>query len=196
MCSKKKTESVYSPEFVKEKLRAIPRETTPRRITPPIKRLCKRLVPEATPGFVPVLAAPSAKPNAICENVDEVIRVNGGEHAPGWLIWEMRGVLLNAERYSCWRSPEGDLIDVSPKPDGEKRILFLQSPEPWDGSRVCPITFALNDDEPVKKYIKLYQSERRLWVKDVTDFKRQKELYLAMVEMSDHLAAQKKKGKR
>ena len=195
MSAKKKQESIYSPEFIQKKLRAIPRETTPRRIAPPIKRLCKKLVADGLPDFVPVLAAPSAKPNAVYENVEDTIRVNGGEHAPGWLIWEMRGVLLNAERYTCWRSPEGDLIDVSPKPDKEKRILFLEGPEPWDGSRVCPTTYALVDDEPVKNYIKLYQAERRLWVKNVTDYARQKELTLAMVAMSDHLAAQKKRRK-
>lgn len=144
------------------------------------------------PTFVPVLAAPSAKVNAVHANVDDTIRVNGGEHAPGWLIWEMR-VLLNAERYACWRSPEGNVIDVSPKPDGEKRILFLESPEPWDGSRVCPATCALVDDEPVLQYIRIYQAERRQWAKEVTDFKLQKELYLAMVAMSDHLAAQRKR---
>lgn len=195
MSAKKQQENIYSPEFIQEKLRAIPRETTPRRITPPVKRLCKKLVADGMPGFVPVLAAPSAKPNAAHENVEDTIRINGGEHAPGWLIWEMRGVLLNAERYTCWRSPEGDLIDVSPKPDGEKRILFLEGPEPWDGSRICPTTYALVDDEPVKNYIKIYQSERRQWVKEVTDFARQKELTLAMVAMSDHLASHKKRKK-
>lgn len=193
--NKKKQDSIYSPEFIKEKLRAIPRETTPRRITPPIKRLCKKLVADGMPGFVPVLAAPSAKPNAAFENVQDTIHVNGGEHAAGWLIWEMRGVLLNAERYVCWRSPDGDVIDVSPKPDGEKRILFLEGLEPWDGSRVCPTTYALVDDEPVKDYLKIYQSERRQWVKNVTDFQLQKKLTYAMVAMSDHLASQKKRKK-
>ncbi len=193
MMERKKQQNVYSPDFVREKLRAIPRETTPRRITPPIKRLCKRLVADGLPRFVPVLAASSAKANAAHENVEDTIRVNGGVHVPGWLIWEMRGVLLNAERYACWRSAEGDLIDVSPKPDGEKRILFLEGPEPWDGSRVCPVTSALVEDEPVLEYIRLYQSQRRQWVNEITDFKLQKELYLAMVAMSDHLAAQKRK---
>ncbi len=193
MCAKKKSEDIYSPDFIREKLRAIPRETTPRRITPPVKRFCKRLVADAVPGFVPVLAASSAKVNASHENVEDTIRVNGGVHAPGWLIWEMRGVLLNAERYTCWRSPEGDVVDVSPKPDGEKRILFLEGPEPWDGSRVCPTTYALIDDEPVAEYIRLYQAERRQWANDVTDFKLQKELYMALVAMSDHLAGQKKR---
>ncbi len=195
MSAKKQQENIYSPDFIQQKLRAIPRETTPRRITPPIKRLCKKLVADGMPGFVPVLAASNATPNAAYENVEDTIRINGGEHAAGWLIWEMRGVLLNAERYTCWRSPEGDVIDVSPKPDGEKRILFLESPDPWGGSRVCPTTYSLVDDEPVKNYIKIYQSERRLWVKDVTDFARQKELTLAIVAMSDHLASQKKRKK-
>ena len=163
------------------------------RITPPIKRLCRKLAADSLPRFVPVLAASNAKANAAHENVEDTIRVNGGVHAPGWLIWEMRGILVNAERYTCWRSPEGDLIDVSPKPDGEKRILFLQGPEPWDGSRVCPTTCALVDDEPVLEYIRIYQSERRQWASEITDFKLQKELYLAMVAMSDHLAAQKKR---
>ncbi len=194
MCAKKQ-ENIYSPDVIQQKLRAIPRETTPRRITAPVKRLCKKLVADGMPGFVPVLAAPSAKANTAYENVEDTIRVNGGEHSPGWLIWEMRGVLLNAERYTCWRSPEGDLIDVSPKPDGEKRILFLEGPDPWDGSRVCPTTYALVDDEPVKNYIKAYRSERRQWAKEVTDFKLQKELYLAMIAMSDCLAEQKKRKK-
>jgi len=193
MNAKKKQENVYAPEFVEEKLRAMPRETTPRRVTPAVKRFTKRLVADAIPDFVPVLAAPSAKVNAAFENVEDTIAVNGGEHAAGWLIWEMRNVLLKAERYTVWRSPEGDLIDVSPKPDGERRILFLESPEPWDGSRVCPVAFALLDDEPVKKYIKLYHAEREKWVGELTDFHLQKELYMALVELSDHLAGKKKR---
>ncbi|MHB8902023.1 MAG: hypothetical protein ACYC6Y_24970 [Thermoguttaceae bacterium] len=195
MCPQKKPDNIYSPDFIRQKLRALPRETTPRRITAPIKRFCRTIVPDRLPDFVPVLAAPNAQPNAAHRNVEDTIGANGGGHAPGWLIWEMRGVLLNAERYICWRSPEGIVIDVSPKPDGEKRILFLEGSDPWDGSRVCPATAPLVDDPPVLEYVRVYQAERRQWAIEVTDFKLQKQLYLAMVAMSDHLATRKKGGR-
>ncbi len=35
------------------------------------------------------------------------------------------GLLLEAEFHTCLKDDDGNLIDVTPKPDGERNILFL-----------------------------------------------------------------------
>lgn len=44
----------------------------------------------------------------------------------GWLIWIMPGVMMiEAEFHSVWVSPTGEMIDITPKAQGENKILFL-----------------------------------------------------------------------
>jgi hypothetical protein len=103
-----------SSELVHTTLPALPRETTPKQVSPPVKRLCERLMPAREPCYVRVQAAPSAKINECYKNVQVLVQQKGGRNQTGWLIWEMKGVLLNAERRACWVSPSGELIDVTP----------------------------------------------------------------------------------
>lgn len=53
----------------------------------------------------------------------------------GWIIWEDPGLLVEAEFHVVWADPGGNLVDVTPKPDGEQRILFVRdSSVIWDFS--------------------------------------------------------------
>ena len=89
-------------------------------------------------------------------NVAQHVEQHGGERVTGWLIWEVRGVLLNAERHSCWCSPAGEMVDVTPKPDGEKRIVFQADAEPWDGNPECPVVQALSGARPIREYVRAF----------------------------------------
>jgi len=50
---------------------------------------------------------------------------HGGEAIFGWIIWEVPGLLLEAEFHTCYKDEDGKLIDITPKPDRERQILFL-----------------------------------------------------------------------
>ncbi len=61
----------------------------------------------------------------------------GGATVLGWCIWERPGINLHATFHTVWKSWNGELIDVTPKPDGEARILFLPDPTlVWEGKRI------------------------------------------------------------
>lgn len=68
-------------------------------------------------------------------NVTDAMLVGGGAAVTGWTVWETPGVLLEGEFHVVWSSPAGELVDVTPKPDGEARILFVRDNSvPWSFS--------------------------------------------------------------
>jgi hypothetical protein len=101
--------------------------TTPSRpLSPRVKRHCLSISP-AEPVF---LQFTSINPNYVkhnCHlNVAHLVRERGGRLVTGWMIWE--GPFIDAEFHSVWQDEEGRLIDVTPRADGEKTILFLPDP--------------------------------------------------------------------
>ncbi len=77
-----------------------------------------------SPQFVDIHPASQAVYENCFTNVDAVVEQQGGERIDGWLIWEWRGILLEAIFHAVWRDPEGSLIDVTPQGDGETKIVF------------------------------------------------------------------------
>ncbi|WP_156408872.1 hypothetical protein [Rhizobium sp. Root708] len=53
------------------------------------------------------------------------VQQDGGGPLHGWSIWELPDALWTAEFHVVWKAPDGTLIDVTPKPDGETSILFV-----------------------------------------------------------------------
>jgi hypothetical protein len=101
-------------------------ETTPDEITPEIPALCGAMG-ALPPSFVAVAPAPGARPGWCFANVDEAISKTGGVKVHGHLIWAAPG-WLNAEFHAVLRRPGGELVDVTPKADGETRVVFAEDP--------------------------------------------------------------------
>jgi len=57
-------------------------------------------------------------------NVLEQIRRAGGKRVNGWMIWD-NGKFVEGEFHSVWESPDGQLVDLTPRADREAEILFL-----------------------------------------------------------------------
>lgn len=102
------------------------KETTPDRVTDKIMELCSRIVPDAKPEYIQVEAQGWCLPMECFPNVERMVREHGGQQVNGWAIWQWANILVEAEAHSVWRSPEGELADITPHHDGEKRILFLR----------------------------------------------------------------------
>lgn len=60
-------------------------------------------------------------------NVAHRVKHHGGERVSGWMIWTSIH-FTEAEFHSVWRSPSGELVDVTPRVDGEQIILFVPDP--------------------------------------------------------------------
>jgi hypothetical protein len=101
------------------------RQTTP---TTPLSKtvtdLCEKISPGETPVFLDFSETDPRYAASNCHtNVFHLVREHGGERVNGWIIWE--GRFAEAEFHAVWRSPEGELYDVTPRADGEKTVLFL-----------------------------------------------------------------------
>ena len=104
-----------------------PTETTPQCISLELRKFCTTLSSE-TASYIPVIPDDHGLWGWCSDGVTEKIKAEGGEHAYGWTIWEWPKVLWTAEFHDVWRSPTGNLIDITPKPGNETKILFLHDP--------------------------------------------------------------------
>ena len=128
----------------------------PTSVTGPIADLCARLVANETPVHVPVRPAPGATPSDCFINADAYARKHGGSVLYGWQIWQWPGVLLDAEFHAVWRSPDGELVDVTPKLTGLSRVLFLADANAtYEGRQVENVYHPLSTDRDVARFIKL-----------------------------------------
>jgi len=100
-------------------------QTTPQKITKEILAFCKDIDPKSNPIFVDVHPAREVRFNYCLTDVPEYAWQHGGEAIFGWIIWEVPGLLLEAEFHTCYKDEDGKLINITPKPDGERQILFL-----------------------------------------------------------------------
>ena len=128
----------------------------PASVTIPIADLCARLVRDGTPVYVDVRPAPGATPTDCFINADAYAREHGGSVLYGWQIWEWPDTLLEAEFHAVWRSPGGELVDVTPKVMGCSQILFLANPSAtYEGRQVENVYHALSGDRDVEGFIEL-----------------------------------------
>jgi hypothetical protein len=77
----------------------------------------------------------------------------------GWLIWELTGYWLEAQRHAVIER-DGTLVDITPPLDGEARILFVRDSEwSFDYLNPKPLRKArrhlLTDDADVVKWARL-----------------------------------------
>lgn len=139
--------------------------TTPKAVDAVLSEFCRSVVADAVPEFVPVRPEGFAEYGYCHLNVREKVARDGGSCSAGWLIWLASDVFIEAEFHSVWRSPGGELIDVTPKPDGERRVLFVpDAGRVWDGGPPPPNLFRPLSDSPLASML---QS-----MKDLDDRKR------------------------
>ncbi len=100
-------------------------ESTPKEISALVKTFASQILTAVEPVFVPVKHDPYGLYGYCSDGVLGKIKHDGGSIRFGWAIWEWPDILFTAEFHSVWVSPNGELIDITPKPARETRILFL-----------------------------------------------------------------------
>jgi hypothetical protein len=87
-------------------------------------------------------------------NVDRQISREGGHLVCGWTVWEWPRVLVEAEFHGVWKSPAGELVDITPKHGGDDQILFLPDPSRhYDGADVDNVRRPLRSDAMIRDFI-------------------------------------------
>lgn len=127
-------------------------------------RLLAKLENKNTPQFVPVRAEGYATINDCFFNVNDKIANDSGEIVYGWKL-QQGSLIQEAERHAIWKSPDGELIDVTPEPLGQNRILFLVEDKGWvfDGDSVDNIRVNITDSPIVDDLILIIETITKLF---------------------------------
>ncbi len=158
------------------------RTTTPRNITEQITRFCQKINPSSSPLFLDVKKTRYAVVQECFSNVKFHAIDNGGSKQLGWLIWETPGIFIEAEMHAVWRSPNETLIDITPQPDDEKRVLFLpddSATEPAEFEALChaPHRMALVEDELIDECLKV--------MKERDEFRTREGIFLSPAQTAE-----------
>ncbi|MEG6512513.1 SEC-C metal-binding domain-containing protein [Desulforamulus ruminis] len=138
------------------------RVTTPRVITPEIRELC-RSISEHEPAFVAVNVDPDSLINECFHNVDTYIEKHGGQRVLGRSIWHRANVLIEAEAHAIWKSPTGEMFDITPHTNNETSILFLVDHQMTYSENCIPnIRKALTSSPLVAEFIGLFNERDRI----------------------------------
>ena len=128
--------------------------TTPKTIHDDVYRLREKIGVTTEPVFVAVDSPTIGKLGDCFADVERKVKSDGGSVQHGWTVWESPGTLIEGEFHAVWRSPDGTLLDVTPKADGERRILFIPDPNrTFQNENIDNVRLALSDDPAVNRMI-------------------------------------------
>lgn len=130
--------------------------STPKEITKHIRQLIAKVAPGRDAKYLAVRPQDGAKVNECFPNVEAKISHAGGRMLCGWQIWEWPYVLVEAEFHAVWVSPEGELVEITPKQHGEETILFVPDPAlTYAGLAKDNVRVAVRDDLLVHHFIRV-----------------------------------------
>lgn len=93
-----------------------------------VRWLLSSLVDNPQPVVLPFTPVSDLYRPRFCQaNTAHRISKAGGERVDGWMIWENR-LFAEAEAHTVWRDPEGNIVDLTPRVDGDDTILFVPDP--------------------------------------------------------------------
>jgi len=128
--------------------------TTPAHITADIRRLCRIIRGLDEPEFVEVMPRSNSGVDNCFIDVRKHATENGGSLQHGWMIWEWPGISAEGVFHAVWRRPDGRLLDITKKQDGERRILFAPDPKRVFADRqVGSIRIAIGRDPRIREWI-------------------------------------------
>ncbi len=132
------------------------RVKVPRIITPQIMELCQS-ISKYKPLYITVRADSRSCINECFANVDTYVKTHGGQSVLGRCIWQRANVLIEAEAHAIWKSPNGDMVDITPHINGETEVLFLADPKmAYDENCIPNIRKALTLSPLVAEFINLF----------------------------------------
>ena len=89
-------------------------------------------------------------------DVRRQVEEHGGSIQHGWTIWEWPGISAEGEFHAVWRKPDGQLLDVTQKKDGESRIVFAPDPKRvFEERRVPNIRMAIGRNPRILRWIEM-----------------------------------------
>lgn len=105
------------------------RLTTPKRLTPNVRRLIDTMRLTADGAVWLKLYRPRdfvSEPAECHINILIQQKFRRGALVSGWTIWQdFENEFVEAQFHSVWRDPQGNLRDITPRQDREQKVLFV-----------------------------------------------------------------------
>ncbi len=128
-------------------------ETTPEVVSDRIKAAAVELGATKEPVFVPVRRVTGAIKQDCYGNVEKKIALDGGEIVYGWMIYESSYGYLNIIHHAVWRSPAGELVDVSVHT--EKTTCFAEGAAAFEGKMIMGRCIPTTNDAAIVRYCEI-----------------------------------------
>jgi len=134
----------------------------PSEITDKIRLLLSKIGSHEDPEYVQCRPNQNSPQNECFPLVDERVAADGGERILGWQIWQGQ-LLVEAEFHAVWKTPEGELIDITPKPIPLERILFVADYKAkYEGRQVNNIRINITGNPIVDEFIAVHDAVFRI----------------------------------
>lgn len=124
---------------------------------------CCEINPQAKYIRVPVIPELEASNGNCSKNVLAKVAKSGGQLITGWDIsWECDG-LIEAEWHSVWQSPDGELVDITPRNDNQRESIFIPEPgEAFPLNFIPNLRLAIQDTPRSRALFKLSEMQDRI----------------------------------
>jgi len=101
--------------------------------------------------------------NECFDNVTANVKIHGGERIDGWQFWQ-HDYMLEAEYHAVWQSPEGNLVDITPKNSAFEHILFISDPSrPYHGAQLDNFRLNTTPNQLVDDFIALAEARFHIY---------------------------------
>lgn len=133
-----------------------------------VEVMVNKLATNIAPIYLTIKPESYAQINECVPAVQQKICNDGGEIVYGWALWlHPMFKIIEAEFHSVWRSPDNELIDVTPKPSELSigRILFLPDPNlRYEGIQInnVRVNISSNNNRLVDDLIATFDTHYRL----------------------------------
>jgi hypothetical protein len=117
-----------------------------------------------SPQRIPIKAEKYSTPDSCFFNVQDKVSIDKGELIYGWKLHQTE-FIAEAERHAVWRSPEGELIDITPDSIKAESILFIEDNTNWEynGQFTDNIRVNLTGNSLIDDFILLSETITKLW---------------------------------
>jgi hypothetical protein len=137
--------------------------SVPSEITVFVEIILDRLGAEFDPEHIPVKIEPYAKEDNCYMSVEEKVKRDGGKVHYGWGIFQS-DIICEAIRHAVWESPDGDLVDITPKNFEVESIMFVSDNDfVYDGQLVDNVRVNITNNPIVDDFIQICETLEKLY---------------------------------
>jgi len=152
-------------------------QRVPEKIDHRIASLVEEIGVSEKPLYIDVTPEPYAEVKECFSAVNRKVSRDGGNCQLGWQVWQIPDIMIEAEFHAVWKSPQGTLVDITPKSKPISRILFIPDCNSnYDGAQRNNIRLNVSGNRLVDDFIRTSNAIHNLMNKGQRAYQRECDL--------------------